>query len=1517
MNRLFLALLAVLFVSVASYAQPAGAAKPTRGQYVPTPEFRVFSDDSCYDITVREADRAYRGGYWNDASKLYRAAKNCADADKLKRNTLNNRIEACRLAADQELRDEQQKAIRQARQAVATNRANDARELLEQFDRSLAFRLADFANEYIAPPDEANPACLQAIVDTWNYNPSVHSNLDDPTAELLVPFCYELAGNLDNTTSLADGEPIQLRFLGDGDQRVLYVFLNRRHELMSWRMRDMQAQKTIAVDTTWRGMEVSPDGETLVFYNNETFVFWRDARTMRSVQVPTMSHFCFDENGDTFYFFNPSEGTVYAQSVRDLFVAAPAQSKTRTAKRTASAPRVVHRGVSEGLLSMAMGNGILWLAYRDHVDWVPPGGDNIGFETPQTAVADFTWPWSAEATVRVQCFPDKRWVLFGTNDRMVTTHADSTLTRLSLLTQYDGQPLGYSQRGDLTATLYQPPSQSNNRLGIWHTDPSVRLRYGALSANEDFLLSFSGAFGIDQKAVGGSTPSRWFGAVTSAGALRVWELRQVSRSDEWHFGWGASVAFDRSGRVMARAKDHQLLVTPAEQVGGLALYGAATLKPQGPSMDEQPWAMALSDQRVAMVRMYDDTLLVVGYGPDAKNYFLGADQPFFPVLAFDESGKKLAYVTGESEVWVVEISDQGVRPLGKRNFEQTVIGLHFLPGSDDLLVLPLRLSGADVSSPRIWSYLAPESVVPRTFRLSDYNAGLAAVDPISGKLAFSDQNDVRIFDKKNLTDETALIRPKSNSLINALAYHPSGDTLAVGYSSGVIGFYSTSDGQRLFEIKMPKLDNDSMAVLSLVFADEGRKIRAFLYGGDVRSFDLDVDSVRVQVQSGAGKLVAFSTQQISEWELDKALEYEGNFEKLATSGDVPLIHAFFEFFSNQARSSNNIRSVGEHCDRAFELYDRLDLSAQQAQQGTLTSMFYDYCWKLLQRNQTAQADAQIKRLSKKLGTVPLPLQLTNSHIALLRRDFRGAARQYLDWLMEAQYSTDYQVYYQINRDAPNQFNLMQEYGLLDEEQRSVVCATLSVFIQLTEGFCEALPARPVSQLLSREDQLRYEVYQAVMFGNNDFDRVSAERIANLQAIRQKALELQRLNPTKGRQWVEVTTLSVGESYQIWGEKEQKSTYSQQHYRAGIALLEGQKNYSYRSEISRLERLASLHLFLGNCLLSVDPQAAIGAYRQGMEYAMNLDAVVTANGENPTSYNNVLGGGLYTQSGKAYLLLGQPDAARAAFETANSLLETGLNSWYWGHVAVLQDSIALADRLYEGANNEELLGTALAELSQMADLLPARAMALRKYATRLRNQTLNRYAGEVFDPLLVDYTVAFERTDHAVTRRAYDQALEYSRELQQIAQRWLQAHDTLHPNYFAWQMRLADGILNEAYYILYQKNVDVAALRRTVEQSEAMLKMTESLDGSFGNYPSRDLLYTNIGHAYLLLGQPERATDAYTQFLNAQPVGIENLYMDWRNLRDANILLPGLREVYQRLSSTNAEWQLPPALQAQF
>ena len=89
------------------------------------------SNPDCFQMTRAEADRAFADSCWDDAVNLYRAAKSCDDANQTLRSDMDERIQACRNAAEDELRASEQKAVRRERHAIASNLAAQARYLLK------------------------------------------------------------------------------------------------------------------------------------------------------------------------------------------------------------------------------------------------------------------------------------------------------------------------------------------------------------------------------------------------------------------------------------------------------------------------------------------------------------------------------------------------------------------------------------------------------------------------------------------------------------------------------------------------------------------------------------------------------------------------------------------------------------------------------------------------------------------------------------------------------------------------------------------------------------------------------------------------------------------------------------------------------------------------------------------------------------------------------------------------------------------------------------------------------------------------------------------------------------------------------------------------------------------------------------------------------------------------------------------------------------------------------------------
>lgn len=243
---------------------------------------------NCFENTCAEADRAFRLGFWDDAARLYRAAKSCDDANQERRKDMNARIESCRLKAEEELRNAALEARMAARNAIATARAADAQDLLRKFDRTGAYRLADFAYEYIAPPKGANYPCAQAILDAWQYSPVRYGAVQtgDESIAFQTPFCYEAAIGL--------GSQCVTHFFVKDKKEYVAVLSKQNRKLYIWDMSDLSKLSVQPVDSAFVSFDASPDGGGVgVFFRKRSRHSPRQRSRVASLTLEQWLYFSF------------------------------------------------------------------------------------------------------------------------------------------------------------------------------------------------------------------------------------------------------------------------------------------------------------------------------------------------------------------------------------------------------------------------------------------------------------------------------------------------------------------------------------------------------------------------------------------------------------------------------------------------------------------------------------------------------------------------------------------------------------------------------------------------------------------------------------------------------------------------------------------------------------------------------------------------------------------------------------------------------------------------------------------------------------------------------------------------------------------------------------------------------------------------------------------------------------------------------------------------------------------------
>ena len=322
----------------------AGIAQKTSGsRYKLRDTFLRFSGPNCYEITREEGLRALKAGDWDLSASLFRSAKNCTDANEKRRAEMSSLIGESQAKAKNELVEKEREATRIARHAIASNRAEDAQELLRSLNRSLAFRLADFADRFIAPPDDnQNADCMQALLDAWNYSPYYHSNTKDyPNVQL--PFCFQVVENL--------GQNAQIRYAKYQGKSHLFAFspveisgadnkqeANKAAMLYWWDAETLERRGSMRLDKDLRGFDVAPDGRTLIFVSKRQFLFWRGPGESMTLDAPNVDRYSFDDESQKFYYYLPEKGEIHLKNIPVSFLRSTKNVNKRTKGNFASTP---------------------------------------------------------------------------------------------------------------------------------------------------------------------------------------------------------------------------------------------------------------------------------------------------------------------------------------------------------------------------------------------------------------------------------------------------------------------------------------------------------------------------------------------------------------------------------------------------------------------------------------------------------------------------------------------------------------------------------------------------------------------------------------------------------------------------------------------------------------------------------------------------------------------------------------------------------------------------------------------------------------------------------------------------------------------------------------------------------------------------------------------------------------------------------------------------------------------------
>ncbi|MBC7775674.1 MAG: hypothetical protein H7246_09565 [Phycisphaerae bacterium] len=1443
----------------------------SRRNYPAGQGFLKDTSEECFRRMVDEADRAYNLKFWEDAAALYRAAKNCADADQNQRQQMSEKITVCRNAAENELFAKQQEAERQARHAIAANLADDAQELLHNNDRSLAFRLADFANQYIAPDD--NPDCVQAIFDAWYFQPSEASKHRED--ELYRPvFCYELADNL--------GENIQVKFRQqkDGNQ-WLWAFVPKSGDMFAWEMPSMKIVQSYGTGegNGYTGFDFSPDGE-LLFWGNKFFDLRRGTRSFR-VDVPSVAQWCFSERGDEFLFENVAEHKIYVLNVREAFVQQSARkgSKSANTLQLPAVPREFVSSVPDGLLAMQYLEGKFWLGFRDRIEILGKAESGkpwrrekiIPFEG--ISIPDF----AEQNNLQLQLFPNEGFAVLGFLGQTWSISFEIQSPGAKIKTFENLRPLAVSASTGQLACEYTGNYQYN---AFWLLDAKTgdTLLRQRIPQYTDFDL-MKGSFSPD---------SRWVAATSFSGNLNVWALKNDATV------WTILLPRHPENIPVFSPDGTKIFITFADT---LAIY--STSVPNKPGNFWKNYSQPLrgaSDQWV-MLQVSPDSAEArhLANGKRLRFPLKNDGDPF--LYAFDsKEGNLMAYLSNWNKVELRSLKTGEM--VASKMFEGGPIGeLRFVPGTDNLLVVQHTSGKSQIgqSSVKVWAPFRTGEK-PRALRMHEYTVRAMAIEDKGNQAAFSNGGDIRVFDLKNIENEVLKIRASPDENVQAIAFQPNSNLLAAAYSTGKIIFWNFQTGQASLQLQaVPEkgLIEGYVEIAALGFSHGGTVLQIAINDGRLLAYALDPSYIRRVAQDEYRQLQAFSVEHIVRYNLEAALYYPGNFERLAESGDAPLVRSFFRYFRGQAVESNNIAQVRNYCERAFYLYERLNENTKELWRTDMQIMYEDYARKLLLRGNLSEATALIKTIKREFAYEPL---LLNAHVALLRRDFSEASKIYSKYLLTNEDGTPLPTNRRWLFDGVEKdLTQMRDYELIDSAQVNCFCG----IVGLSRAFFNFCPENiPSSSYLSPTDRTRWEIFQKRDKADNTLHYAAKAKL--LDEAQQKAKDLFRQNPLTGQGWLETLTLELATAHWQWGVFEQKSPEALPQFEKTAQLLTEIGAFKKISDTSRLALLISTHLAWGKHLLDAGKTTdALAQFSLGLEAAQPLSEALY---ESDTSllriyYDNLVGP-LYEKMGSAYLLEGKTAEARHAFERANTYFVTyGLNTLYLANVAVLENDETQAFLDYGGITEASQTAEALFWIGRMAEQFPEKRAQIEAFGLRLRSALYNKNQRLVNDE--TDYWLAISKAEHFAAQSKWDSVIVWSTAAMQSAKRCSEQPKADE----AWTRFWLDEHINLPYYLLlggWNKPESLEACIRYVSNAEDFLSKQDSNEFYYGN---RELLKTNVAHALMLRNQPgdrNAAIELYKSFIQlyADSRGYDNLDLlqkDFRDLRRAGAPFPILPE----------------------
>jgi WD40 repeat protein len=1420
MKRLLLCCVALLsaWAVLAQSTAPRG-----RGSYQASREFLQYDRPECFDITRKEADRAFRLRYWDDAMALYRAAKACTDADQNGRAEMNNRIVACRDAARKELLDEQEKAIRQARHATAAKLAGDAREALKRYDRTFAYRLADFANTYIAPPGEDNPECLQALYDACYFVPAVHANLTQ-SPNLLMPFCYQIDDNL--------GIGVRVAVAGSDDEQVIYALCPERRQLRYWDAHTLELKGSTRIDSTAHDMTLAAGNRLLALHLRDGYQLVSGRNTYK-IKAEKPGKAAFDENGQVFFFVNNYE--LQRLDTRGLFGQRyTKQSRNRSNIEVNVAPQTIFNDIRPNLLDFHIKADTLWLAYVDSLvqyikikeQWIQHRalgfGDKVSLQMGKPIV---------------HLMPQANKVLAANNIETHLLSWNNDSNELNLEKTHKGVLLAASADGQQIAQWLLNNIQEGSKIYMRDASNSD-VSCGVLTpAYLNFGLQ-SGSFAED---------NRMFAVADEGGSLLAW-----------------SNVLDSTLALGQKMPGHSTLSPDGSMVvsssGKLLKINYLETKTEAVLTNDFP-QMAhglIANNTWIGFSSAADTLAVVSRITGKQQYFAfnNAIKP-----AFSADNKYVAYLTTDGQIVVQDLTNPA-RTFTKKGY---VVGLCFANGQDALLAIPGE--SETQTAPWIWAFGGDNTT--RTVRLdNDYQTSLIVAAPSGQYVAFSDGQDIRIFNTDNLLDELTRIRPLGLPYVTAMTFAPDETGLAVGYEDGSVVWWDVVTGRDCYQLTRPAWEGPER-IGALAFRKNGEELVLLTESGTLLKRPLRPKALSASLQTEHRQLLSFTPEQIREHNLESAFDYQGNFDSLATSGDLPLIRSFLSFFQEEARNSNNTERVKEYCDRAFLLFEKLDDNTRAVLEPTILDMYEDYTWKLLTRGKVGEANIVIAHLDKHFKNSETALK-AKGHAALLSGEWANAAAAYATWVGSDDGTENFHGDVGV-MELSRRFRQLQSYDLLTPEHKKCLCGTFDVFAVLDSTFC-AHGAMSMNELFPNETaRRRWQVFKTMERSKNILH--FGKKIDMLNTAWQESRSLSRQHPDQ-RPMMENATLHFSDALLQQAQYENATVFGLSSLRRAIQVLEAQAPFQY-NESKRLEKYATVHYNLVQALMDVDSlEAAKTVLLRGHQIAELMPE---------GDLKQYISASLWLQQSELALFNGNARAAEDAIERAATIMpDLPVNMQLVGSALLSGDRDGTFLYLGSTIQSAQDLASTMDFVTRMGEY--GGRDSIRQFSARFAQFYFNNKETP-YDSSEVLMQYHNLRAVHCANTNRWQQTYDHALKAFAYADQWLEKIES--PTDDQKTERL-NAILQLTYYACFLPNVPYDDIIKITDDALAYARATAP------NYPYTPYLYTNLGHAYLLRNQPgdqERAQKAYQTFLASENTGYDNrelLEKDFRVFKLAGV-----------------------------